>query len=167
MHGSSTTRHASPLLRFLVRLNNRITRWRRVRTTPDRLLLLVAHCLQNGTCGRNLLRNGGEACARCGRCPVDAVLALRERYGIRCEVAGGGRQALASVRNGGFRAVVAVACERELLQGIVGVFPVPVLAVPNTRPLGDCHDTQTDLAAIEGAIQELLSLPSPVQGNPP
>jgi len=144
------------LLRAIIRLNNRITRWRHVRTTPDRILLLVAHCLQNGACGRNLLREGDDGCARCGRCAVDAVLALRDCHGLQCAVAGGGRQALARVRRAGVDAVVAVACERELVQGIVGAFPKPVLAVCNTRPLGDCHDTQVELRHVEAAVRELL-----------
>lgn len=147
------------LLRLLILFNNRVTRWRRVRTSPERLLLLVAHCLQYGDCGRNLLRGGGEGCARCGRCPVDAILALSERYGVQCQVAGGGRQALARVRVPGIDAVVAVACERELVQGILGVFPKPALAVRNTRPKGDCHDTQVDLAEVERAVRELLADP--------
>lgn len=147
------------LLTLVVRLNNCVTRWRGVKTTPERLLLLVAHCLQHGACGRNLLRDGGDGCARCGRCPVDGILALRDRYHVQCQVAGGGRQALARVRSAGVDAVVAVACERELLQGIVGAFPKPVLAICNTRPKGDCHDTQVELADVEAAIQELLACP--------
>lgn len=158
-------RERSGWLDRLVRLNNRIVRWRRVRIAdPAGLLLLVPHCLQHGACGRNLLRADGGGCARCGRCTVDAILALGERYGIACQVAGGGRQALRQVRARTVRAVVAVACPRELAQGIAGVFPKPVLAVCNRRPLGDCHDTQVDLRAVEAAVRELLGLaPLPPQ----
>ncbi len=144
------------LARALVRMNNRITRWRRIRSDPGRVLLLVAHCLQNGACGRNLTRESDEGCARCGRCQIDALLALQERLGVQLHVVGGGRQALARVRHANIRAVVAVACERELLEGIIGVFPKPVLAVCNTRPLGDCHDTRTELAEVEAALLELI-----------
>ena len=154
------------LVRALLRLNNRITRWRRVRAAPDRVLLLLAHCLQNGACGRNLTREGGDGCARCGRCPIDALLALQERYGVQIHVAGGGRQALAKVRSGAIKAIVAVACERELLEGIIGVFPRPVLAVCNTRPLGDCHDTQADLAEVEKALCEVMRMAPPPTTKP-
>ncbi len=153
------------LLRALLRANNRITRWRHVRTEPGRVLLLVAHCLQSGACGRNLTRESGDGCARCGRCPIDSLLALQERLGVKIHVAGGGRQAMAIVRKGKFRAVVAVACERELLEGIMGIFPRPVLAVCNTRPLGDCHDTQADLAEVEAALRELIR-PEPAPPGP-
>ena len=141
----------------LVRLNNRVTRGRRVRTEPGRVLVLLARCLQSGECGRNLARDARAACARCGRCPIGPLLDLADRTGVRLLVAGGGRQALAAVRGAGIDAVVAVACERELVQGIFGVFPTPVVAVCNTRPLGDCHDTQVDVAAVEAAVRQLTT----------
>ena len=148
--------------RALLRLNNGLTRLRRVRTSPEHVLLLVAHCLQRGDCGRQLTgaagtEGGNGGCVRCGRCQIDKLMSLRERTGVKIHVAGGGRQALAQVRSEGVRAVVAVACEKELLQGIIGVFPAPVMAVCNTRPLGDCHDTLTDLAAVESAISEFTT----------
>ncbi len=144
------------LQRALIRLNNRVTRWRHVRAEPRRVLLLVAHCLQSSACGRHLTRAGGDTCARCGKCPVDALMALRDRTGVQCQIAGGGRQALARVKASDVDVVVAVACEKELVQGIVGAFPKPVLAVCNTRPLGDCHDTRADLAEVEAAVREVL-----------
>jgi hypothetical protein len=144
------------LQRALIRLNNRVTRWRRVKAPPGRVLLLLAHCLQSSACGRNLTREGGDGCARCGKCPVDALLGVRDRTGVLFHVVGGGRQALARVRDDDVDAVVAVACERELIQGIFGAFPKPVLAIGNTRPQGDCHDTLTDVAEVEAAVRELI-----------
>jgi hypothetical protein len=144
------------LLRALLRLNNRLTLWRRVRVDPGLVLLLVAHCLQSSACGRNLTRPGGVGCARCGRCPVDALEALRRRLGVQMLVVGGGRQALSAVRMPDIRAVVAVACERELLQGLLAVFPRPVLAVSNARPLGDCRDTRVELHDVEAALRAFI-----------
>jgi hypothetical protein len=142
--------------RALIRLNNRVTRWRRVTVAPGRVLLLLAHCLQSSACGRNLTREGGDGCARCGKCPVDALLGVRDRTGVQFHVVGGGRQALARVKADDIAAVVAVACERELIQGIIGAFPKPVLAISNTRLHGDCHDTLTDVASVEAAVRELI-----------
>jgi hypothetical protein len=144
------------LQRALIRLNNRVTRWRRVKAPPGRVLLLLAHCLQSSACGRNLTREGGDGCARCGKCPVDALLGVRDRTGVLFHVVGGGRQALVRVRDDDVDAVVAVACERELIQGIFGAFPKPVLAIGNTRAQGDCHDTLTDVAEVEAAVRELI-----------
>jgi hypothetical protein len=150
---------ASPsimLQRALIRFNNRVTRWRRVRVPPARLLLLAAHCLQGSACGLPVSRDV-DRCKGCGLCPVKGLLDLRNRYGVQCRIAAGGRQALGFVKDPGIDAVVAVACERELVEGIVGSFPKPVLAVSNSQPKGACHDTQANLAEVEKAIREMLA----------
>ncbi len=146
------------LRRALIRFSNRCTRLRRVKAPPRAVLVLVAHCLQRSDCDRNLKHpdGSGGGCARCGRCPIDELLRIGERTGVRVQVAGGGRQALAAVREPGVRAVVALACERELVQGILCAFPKPVLAVFNTRPAGECHDTQVSLQAVEAAVAAFL-----------
>jgi hypothetical protein len=146
----------------LIRLNNRLIRWRRVRVKGHELLLLAPHCLQFSGCPQNV--NGDiEQCRRCGQCSVAGLLELRDRYGLAGNVAGGGRQALRYARQPGIRAVVAVACEAELAAGILAAFPRPVYAVVNTRPNGPCKDTGVDLAEVERAVRLLLdpaSLPA-------
>lgn len=154
------SRPSTMLQSAFIRLNNRVTRWRRVRVPPGRLLLLAAHCLQGGACGQNLNR-GVDQCKGCGLCPVKGLLELRNRYGVQCRIAGGGRQALAFVKSADVDAVVAVACEKELVEGIVASFPKPVLAVTNTRPKGACHETQADLSAVEAAVREMIGSGSP------
>jgi hypothetical protein len=140
---------------FLIRFNNLLVRWRAPRLTAGDLLLLAPRCLQSSGCGRPVVREA-DACLRCGKCAIGSLLALRDELGIRLCVAGGGRQALASVRGAEIKGVVAVACEPELLAGIRAAFPKPVLAVSNRRPHGPCRDTGVDLAAVRAAIAEML-----------
>ena len=64
--------------------------------------------------------------------------------------------AVERVKEDGVDAVVAVACEKELSQGIKGAFPKAVIAIPNQRPKGPCKDTDVDLAEVRKAIQWLL-----------
>ena len=142
--------------RAFIRLNNRVTRWRRIQVAPDRLLLLAAHCLQGSVCGQNLSR-GVDQCKGCGLCPVKELRALQMRFGIHCTIAAGGRQAVAAVKAPGISAVVAVACEKELVEGILASFPKPVLAVCNTRPNGPCHETQVQVEKIEAALRDMLA----------
>jgi len=141
--------------RGFVRLNNWITRWRRRRVAPGNLLLLVPHCLQKSDCEANIIHDI-DHCKRCGQCDVAGLLVLRDKYGILCNLASGGRQALEYVWDERVRAVVAVACEKELMDGIRASFPKPVLAVPNRRPNGPCRDTCVDLDEVEEAIREML-----------
>ena len=50
------------------------------------------------------------------------------------------------------KAIVAVACERDLTSGIQDVFPLPVLGVLNERPFGPCFNTKVDINKLEAAI---------------
>ncbi len=144
------------MLKNLINFNNWVTtRFRKVRVAADNLLLLIPHCLQNSGCDKNL-GSDIEKCARCGACDVAGVLRLCDRYNVKCSLAGGGRQALATVRQKGVKAVVAVACERELVDGIRACFPKPVFAVTNQRPNGPCKDTVVDISRIELALRSLL-----------
>jgi len=54
------------------------------------------------------------------------------------------------------KAIVAIACERDLSSGIQDVNTVPVLGVLNIRPNGPCFDTTVDLAAVEDAVKFFL-----------
>ena len=151
------------MLELLIRLNNWITRKRGGRVNRDQILLLLPHCLQNSSCQHNIM-NDLNNCRRCGKCDIAELLKLRDKYGIRCAVVGGGRQALACVKDKGIKAVVAVACAKELLDGIRASLPKRVLAVCNTRPHGPCKDTSVNPALVESAIMELLD-PDPATGN--
>jgi uncharacterized protein len=143
--------------RWLIRLNNAVVRWRRVRVPSRNLLLLLPHCLHLDSCPQNVVRNLKE-CRRCGQCDIAALLKARDDYGVVCCVVGGGRQALVHTRRPDVRAVVAVACDRELLQGILFSFPKPVLAVPNRTPHGPCRNTAADMGQVLAAI-EALTMP--------
>lgn len=141
--------------RFIVRLNNRLTRLRRVRVPPSGLLLLVPRCLQKSGCAQTL----GETlddCKLCGACHVPELLAICREFGVRCSLAAGGREALAFVRDARVRAVVAVACEKELAQGIFAVFPTPVLGVLNIQSNGPCRNTRLDPERVRAAVRSML-----------
>jgi hypothetical protein len=95
-------------------------------------------------------------CRRCGRCTIAGLLELRDRYGLLCNLAGGGRQAVQCVKRPDVKFVVAVACERELTAGILAAFPRPVLAVTNRTPNGPCKDTTVDLEQVDRAVRSAV-----------
>ncbi len=150
----------------LIRLNNWITRLRHVRVTPDQLLLLAPHCLQKHTCERNVTMDVNR-CVRCGQCDVGGLLELRDRYQINCCLASGGREAVKAVRDPAIKAVIAVACDKELAEGIRASLPKPVLAITNVIPGKPCFDTRVDLDRVEAGIQSLLSAPSATETTSP
>jgi hypothetical protein len=140
---------------WLIRLSNFVTRLRRPRVAPGELLLLIPHCLQLQSCERNV-RGDIDNCARCGKCPIDGILALRDRYGIRVELVSGGRKAVAAAKSKQIRAVVAVACSKELAAGLKAVFPKATLAITNELPEGPCVNTTVDLDRVEHEVRKLL-----------
>jgi hypothetical protein len=141
--------------RGIVKLLNRVTRLRRARCRPGQLLLLIPSCLQSSRCTQNVTNDVAE-CLRCGRCKVKDVLELADRYGVRCAMAKGGRLALELAGEGSVKAVLAVACEKELQAGLRAVFPKPSLGIINLRPNGPCKDTDVDLVELEDALAWLL-----------
>jgi len=141
--------------RIVVGLNNFATRLRRTRVTPEQLLLILPSCLQRSGCQNNIIA-GVWNCKRCGKCKVSALIALSGKYSCRIEVATGGHLAVEKVKDRSVKAVVAIACNKELRQGILASFPKAVLGVINRWPRGPCKDTDVDLEAVEGAIQWFL-----------
>lgn len=140
---------------LLVKFNNWLTRLRQRRIKPEELLLLIPHCLQMQGCEHNV-RGNLDNCRRCGRCPIDGLIALREKYGIRVELVSGGRKAVAAAKTNTIKGIVAVACGKELAAGLKAVFPKAVIAVMNAQPEGPCVNTTVDIEAVEAAIQSFL-----------
>ena len=56
------------------------------------------------------------------------------------------------------KAIVAVACERDLTSGIQDVFPLPVVGVLNERPIGPCFNTRVDIKRVEAAVLDFLEV---------
>lgn len=68
-------------------------------------------------------------------------------------VAPGGTEARRIIRATAPRAIVAIACERDLVAGIHETVPrIPIIGIPNTRPLGPCKDTSIDVEKFRSAL---------------
>lgn len=137
-----------------VAVNNALVRQHHVRVPSDRLLILTPHCLQLDTCPRKITRDI-ENCAQCGACSVGGLLGLCHKYHMHFVVATGGTLARQMVAKARPKAIIAVACERDLTSGIQDVFPIPVIAIFNERPFGPCFNTRVDINRVEEAIKML------------
>jgi len=129
------------------------------RYAPESILLLLPHCLQYHEC-RELVKNDLRECKSCGRCKLKDIRALVVRTGIQSCVASGGRVAQKRAMAPEIRVVLAVACKRELAEGIRAVFPKKVFAVPNSWPHGECRDTDVDVTRLEKELAQLLEAPA-------
>jgi len=134
-----------------VEVNNVLVSQYQLKVPAERILILTPHCIQWDKCVHKITRNV-ENCHQCGHCGVGAMLALSHKYGCKLVVATGGTLARQMVKEARPKAIVAVACERDLTSGMQDVFPLPVLGVPNERPYGPCFNTQVDVHKLEQAV---------------
>jgi hypothetical protein len=141
--------------RALVRLNNLAVRLRRPRCRPGELLVLFSHCLHRSGCDSKVGEDLSN-CRRCGRCAVARFLDLAEAYGVRLYMAAGGREAGVQASRPDVKAVVAVACDRELRDGVLAALPKAVLATEIAWPRGPCKDTTVDFRQVEEAVRWFL-----------
>ena len=54
------------------------------------------------------------------------------------------------------KAIIAIACERDLLSGMVDIFPCPVWGIVNKRPNGPCFNTSVEINEVKEALNKLL-----------
>ena len=127
---------------------------RRTRVGADEILVLMPSCLQAAACKQNVVGDLAN-CKRCEVCKIGVLLNVCDRYGVEVAIAKGGRVAVERARQAHIKAVIAVACEKELRSGIFACLPKAVVAVMNTRPNGPCNETDVDVGEVERAIEWL------------
>lgn len=94
------------------------------------LLVLIPRCLSKET--------------------LDGVLGIAGQYQVPVFVATRGQLARRVIRERRPRAVVAVACERDMVSGLHDVAgKIPVLGLTMTLPSGPCKDASVDLGQLE------------------
>lgn len=120
-----------------VRFHNQVTATRGLRVMPERLLILLPRCIKKER--------------------REEITALCDEYGCRFVVATGGEMARDKVKEMNPQAVIAVACERDLVSGISEVMrKVAVIGVANTRPNGPCVLTEVDVGEIRQWVKHFL-----------
>jgi len=139
-----------------IKVNNELVASKGNQYTPQEILLLMPHCLQNSHC-KVRLTYGVDNCKRCGKCPITGLLELSEKYGVHLAIATGGTIARRIVVEKRPKLILAVACERDLSSGIQDTYPLPVYGVLNSRPFGPCLDTQVALEHLEEALRKFLN----------
>lgn len=138
-----------------IKINNQITRAAVSQKEPGEVLILAPLCLQKADCPYKLTVDV-HACHRCGRCPVKELLDLEEETGARLVMASGGTFARKFIQEMQPKAVVAIACEKDLVSGMrdMNEVHIPVIGVLNERPNGPCHNTTVSLRKVQQAICE-------------
>lgn len=135
-------------------INNEMVLGLKIKSKP-KILLLLPHCLQNSLCPHRVSANL-DSCIRCGKCKITDIIALKQKYGIILAIATGGTIARKIVVSTRPDLIIAVACERDLISGIIDSCPLPVFGVLNIRDNGPCIDTSVNCDKLERAILKFI-----------
>ncbi len=135
-----------------VKVNNEMVLDSRRKMSPEKILVLLPHCIQNASCAHRLTYSV-DNCHRCGICDLKDVLNLRDTEKFQLYVATGGTIARRIVVNVKPHLIIAVACERDLTSGIQDTYPLPVFAIVNERPHGPCFNTNFHIDALKSALK--------------
>ena len=116
----------------------------------------MPHCLQNNDCPIRITNNINN-CLRCGKCDIQELAKLSQKYNVAAAIATGGTLARRIIVENKPKFIIAVACPRDMVEGLKDVFPIPVYGVLNSRPNGPCISTRVDVEMIDNALQKLIN----------
>jgi hypothetical protein len=138
-----------------VEFNNSLVRATKKRIDPGRILILLPHCLQLSDCQYRVTSNIRN-CRKCGKCKISELAEFSEKINARVAVATGGTLARKLIVDIKPTLILAVACERDLVSGILDAYPIPVYGILNQRPNGPCFNTSVDMEKIKRGFKVLF-----------
>jgi hypothetical protein len=145
--------------RAFITINNQLVLAEARRVRPEKLLILLPHCIQFHECDVRITGNV-ENCKACGKCKIKNLVKLSQKYRVSISVATGGSVARRIVVEKKPDMIIGVACERELATGIQDTYPMPVYGILNNRPFGPCFDTDVNLELVEKGMATFLGYES-------
>jgi hypothetical protein len=138
-----------------IELNNHLVRSNHHRTRPNKLLILLPHCIQDFDCQIKITGNI-KNCQGCGKCEIKELIEVADQYHLKIAVATGGTLARRIIVENKPEAIVAVACELDLTTGIQDSYPIPVIGILNDRPNGPCINTKVSIQKVRDAIFDFI-----------
>lgn len=149
-------KHDKDMIRSLfIDINNLFVQSGSIRKSPDKIMLLLPHCLQNSECTFKVTGDIAN-CRKCGRCTIGSILKMIEEKGVKAIVVTGGTAARNTIAREKPEIVLSVACERDLAIGISDVSQIPVLGVLNQRPNGPCVNTTVDVELLRKKLDSII-----------
>jgi uncharacterized protein len=125
------------LANSFVKVSNALIGIRPRKIKPKSLLILLPRCLEKSLQHR--------------------ILQFSRNKNIPVYIVPGGELARRTVLEKQPRAIIGVACERDLLSGIKDLTAdIPIIGIPNLRPEGPCKNTLIDFDKLEKAVNTFL-----------
>ncbi len=140
---------------LLITYNNKIRRKQLSKYDNRDILILLPHCLQNADCPYKVT-NDIDNCHDCGKCLIQDFKKIQAKYGIVVKIASGGTLARKIIKDTRPKIILAVACHRDLTEGIKDIDKIPVVGILNERPNGPCYNTCCDVNEIKDIITKIL-----------
>lgn len=139
----------------LLKFNNWQVKKRQVKARADQILVLCPRCLQYHQCSQPITADP-STCKACGKCQVMDLVSLCNELGVKLQFATGGGAAVRLAKDPSIKAIVAIACQRELCLGLLFTMPKPVIAVENIFNKGPCVDTGVSIEQVRAALEDLI-----------
>jgi len=114
----------------IIRLNNEKILKKHFNFEYKNILILLPHCVQNAQCPIRITFKP-ENCVNCGKCNIGELLKYTKSKDITLKIATGGTLARKIIKENRPNAIVAIACHRDLMEGIIEIRNMPVLGVLN------------------------------------
>jgi len=151
--GTISMQKKTDLQESFLNINNEIVLTAAKDINHRNILVLLPGCLQKSDCKIRITSDIND-CERCGECDMTAVNELAAKYNVKAAVATGGAVARKLIHDLKPDVIVAVACHRDLTDGVRESWRYPVYAVLNDRPKGPCFETTVNIRTIEFAIKK-------------
>lgn len=139
------------ILSSYIEVNNFLVRAKNLWFAGEQIMILAPHCLQNADCPYKITINVNN-CRECGKCKIGELKKMACKHKAVLKVATGGTLARKFIKEVKPKAVIAIACERDLALGIQDTSAIPVMGVLNCRPNGPCFNTDVNLEWVESAL---------------
>ncbi len=133
--------------------NNEIVLTNHQGSHHQKILLLLPHCLQKQDC-KIRITSDIISCEQCGACDIARIKDLVADARVTAAVATGGSLARKLITDNHPDVIVAVACHRDLVDGVRDAWRFPVYAILNERPNGPCFETTVSIPSIQFALKK-------------
>lgn len=140
--------------RFLIYNNNQVLKSIK-KQNIKKVLILLPHCIQYYDCSYKIT-SYVENCKKCYKCKIANFLDLKEIYPIEIKIANGGTLARKHIKDTKPDLVIAVACKRDLISGIIDAYPIKVLGVFNEIKNEPCISTGVSITKIENYLKQIF-----------
>ena len=122
---------------------------------PKNILILIPHCLQNYECNYRIT-NDISNCIECGRCVIKYFADTDKNTDFKVKVANGGTIARKFIKEVKPDFIIAVACKRDLISGIIECDKIPVYGIFNIIKNESCINTDVDTQKIKFIVEKLI-----------